>query len=152
MFVGYYAYGRNVIFLTTVAAYLSFYINFWIARKWGRPIIQRLVGKDNMTKVDSLTSDYGLVYLFLLRVFQGSVHDFLSFAVGLTSMKFSHYIIVSTLAIIPGTALWYYLSGFVSTPAGFTLLTFGILGVFSVLFLVGSKIHYKRRKDNSRVV
>lgn len=147
IFVGYYAFGNNVIFLTTIAAYVSFIINFWVARIWGRPLVTKFVGIEAIYKIDSLAKNYGLVSLFFLRVFQGGIHDFVSYAAGLTNMKFSPYLITSLAASIPGTALWYFLSLQVTTPLAFSLLSLLLTFVFSAIFILGNIIWRKRKKD-----
>ena len=45
LYAGYYIFGQKVILYSTIAAFISFAVNFWIARKWGRPIVEKLVGK-----------------------------------------------------------------------------------------------------------
>ncbi|KKQ97288.1 MAG: hypothetical protein UT24_C0002G0037 [Candidatus Woesebacteria bacterium GW2011_GWB1_39_12] len=138
IFAGYYAFGQRVIFYSIVAAYISYVLNFWIARKWGRTIVGKFVGKEDMKKVDELTKDYGIVTLVFLRIFQGSINDFVSFAMGLTNMKFKIYLVVSLLASIPGTILWYYLSLNADTPAQFTIIMLVLTLTLSFVFIMGS--------------
>lgn len=147
LFAGYFAFGINVIFLATIAGLISFVINFWIAKKWGRTIVEKFVGKSNMDKIDKLAQNYGLVTLFFLRIFQGGIHDFVSYAAGLTSMRFWPYIIVSTLALIPGTAIWYYLARQIDTPTSFIILTLIMATVFSAVFILTTIALKKLRKN-----
>ena len=121
-----------------IAAYISYVLNFWIARKWGRGIVKKFVGEEGMRKVDDLTKDYGIVTLVFLRIFQGSINDFVSFAMGLTNMKFKVYLVVSLLASIPGTILWYYLSLNASTPTQFTIIMLVFTLTLSFVFIAGS--------------
>jgi uncharacterized membrane protein YdjX (TVP38/TMEM64 family) len=150
LFAGYYAYGANIVFIATSAAILSFIINFWIARKWGRSYIQRLVGPKKIKHVDKLAENYGLLSLFFLRFFQGGLHDFVSYAAGLTSMRFKSYMAVSLLAEIPGTAIWYYIVSKAKSPATFTVLTWVMTISFTVVFLLGIFIvRQVRRSDKA---
>ena len=98
----------------------------------------KFVGKEDMKKVDELTKDYGIVTLVFLRIFQGSINDFVSFAMGLTNMKFKIYLVVSLLASIPGTILWYYLSLNADTPAQFTIIMLVLTLTLSFVFIMGS--------------
>jgi len=145
MYAGYFAFGQKVVVLATIATWVSFIINFWIARKWGRKIVEKLIGRENIAKVDKLTKNYGIVTLIFLRIFQASVGDFVSFAAGLTNMKFTSYFLTSIFASIPGTLLWYYLSLKVKTPTSFTLLMLGFTLTLSSLFVLGSML-WKRLK------
>lgn len=150
LFAGFYAFGINVIFLATASGFIASIINFWIARKFGRRLVVKVAGYENTKKIDKLVNRYGPFTLFLLRIFQGGVHDILSYAAGLTSMRFTNYIIASTLGMIPGTILWYLLSLQVETPIAFTILTVTLGFVLSVLFILGGllfrKIKQKRIK------
>ena len=143
IFAGYYAFGQKVIVYSVIAAYISYVLNFWIARKWGRGIVKKFVGEEGMRKVDDLTKDYGIVTLVFLRIFQGSINDFVSFAMGLTNMKFKVYLVVSLLASIPGTILWYYLSLNANTPAQFTIIMLVFTLTLSFVF-IASSIFWKK--------
>jgi len=138
IFAGYYAFGQRVILYSVVASYFSYVINFWIARKWGRVIVRKFVGEEDMKKINDLTKNYGIVTLVFLRIFQVSIGDFVSFAMGLTSMKFRIYLTVSLLASIPGTIIWYYLSLNANTPAQFTIIMLVFTLTLSFLFIAGN--------------
>lgn len=146
LFTGFYAFGNNVIFLMTAATILSSITNFWIARHFGRSLIIKFVGQENMEKIDKLTQNYGLLTLFILRVLQGGIHDFVSYAAGLTAMRFFPYFTVSLLGLIPGTIFWYFLALQVETPAVFTVLTLSLAAAFSLVFAL--VVFITRRKRN----
>lgn len=143
---GFYLYGPKVVFFTSIAAWISSIINFWIARQWGRPLVGKLVGVRNIKKIDKLTKNYGLLFLFFLRVFIGSFHDFVSYAAGLTPMKFSRYFLATTLGMIPGTLLWYGLSLRANNPLEFVLLSLALIFIFAAIFFLSQKITKKVRK------
>ena len=69
LFAGFYLYGRQVVLYATVAAILASITNFLVAKKWGRLLVVRLVGEDALIKLDGLAKNYGLVTLFIFRVF-----------------------------------------------------------------------------------
>lgn len=146
IFAGFYLFGNKVVFLVAVASFISFATNFWIARVWGRPIVEKLAGKGSMHKVDKLTQNYGLVALFFLRIFQGALNDFISYASGLTSLRFPSYIIVSSAALIPNTVIWYYLSLKATTPVAFTILTSAFAITLSATFVLGTVALRKLKK------
>lgn len=105
---GYPLFGRKMIFLVYLATFFSSVINFWIARIWGRGLVRKLVGVKNIDKIDRFTQNYGVKSLIFFRVFQGYLFDFVSYAYGLTSMKFLPYLIVCALGPIPWLALWHF--------------------------------------------
>lgn len=135
MFAGFYAFGSNVVFLTMFADFISSITNFWIARRWGRSFVKKFVGRGNVEKIDKLTQHHGLAALLLLRIFQGGIGDFISYAAGLTSIQFTPYLIISVAGMIPRTALWYLLSLHTTSPLIFTILTLLLILVLSGLFV-----------------
>lgn len=71
-------------------------VNFGLARRFGRPVVSRLVGRDGMPRVEKfyrlLSSPWVLVYA---RLFLFSIYDFISYAAGLTALKFREYVVIS---------------------------------------------------------
>ncbi len=137
LFVGFALYGAEVVFLFAIAGIISTAVNFYISRRWGRPLIKRFVGQKNMATVDRFTVEHGMVSLFILRVLMGSFNDFISYALGLTNMKFKTYFAVSLVAAIPGTLIWYIIALNSETPLTFMVVTFVFIGAFSLIFFVG---------------
>src|SRR3990167_6649514 len=89
IFAGFYAYGRWIIPLTLLAGLITSVTNFYIARHLGRGIVIKLVGEGNVKKADQFLQNNGLLMLFFLRVFQSGYFDYISYVVGLTSLKFT---------------------------------------------------------------
>lgn len=83
-------------------------IAFLISRRFGRPVVERLVGEKNMRKIDDLTEIVGWQTLLILRLFAGVLFDYVSYAAGLTSMRLSLFVVITGLAVLPGTALFLY--------------------------------------------
>lgn len=148
LFVGYQLFGSSVVLLSTIATFISFTTNFWLARAYGRPLVTKLVGKHSMKNVDKLITNYGLVTLTIFRIFQGSIHDFVSYASGLTSIKFTPYLIISTLSLIPGTILWYWIAQKIKSPLFFTLLSLVMSGGFSIVFIFGQQLLHRSKMKN----
>ncbi|MBP9700317.1 TVP38/TMEM64 family protein, partial [Candidatus Woesebacteria bacterium] len=126
VYVGFYAFGRNVVWYASIASFICFFTNFWIARLWGRSWVEKMVGKSVMKKVDIMSKNYGLTTLFFLRAFQGGMNDVISYVGGLTSIPFRSYLIVSTLGLIPGALLWYWLSLAVHDSVEFFVVSTGM--------------------------
>lgn len=135
--IGFYAFDRDVVIYTAIATYSSFFINFWIARRFGRPLVLKVVGEDDMKRVDHLIKDYGVITLFFLRLLQGSLDDFISYAAGLTDMGFKPYILVSTIAFLPSTFIWYVLALHSTNPGTFLLMSWVLAAILSAIFILG---------------
>lgn len=140
LFVGFYLFGQTVIFYSFIAAFIASITNFWIARIWGRTLVEKLVGIESLKKVDRLADSYGLQTLFFFRIFLGSFHDAVSYAFGLTKIRFTPYLIISTLGMVPGTFIWYLISLKVNNPLMFTVLSVVVAYICLILYLVWRKI------------
>ena len=77
-------------------------LNFFIARKWGRLVVQKLAGKDTLKRIDELSSIIGWEALIPIRIFGGVLFDAVSYASGLTNIKYKTYIIITILFSLPG--------------------------------------------------
>jgi uncharacterized membrane protein YdjX (TVP38/TMEM64 family) len=132
LFVGFYSYGQMSVVYAFIAAVIASITNFWIARIWGRNLVIKLAGEKNLEKIDSLTKDYGLQTLFIFRVFLKEFHDVISYAFGLTNLKFKPYFLISTLGMIPATFIWYLISLKIRDPLTFTTVSW-IFAYFSLI-------------------
>lgn len=136
LFAGFYAYGQKVVVYTFIAAFISSITNFLIAKKWGRSLAERLTSKESLQKVDSLIKNHGFFTVFVLRLLLGSFHDVLSYAFGLTSIRFATYLTASTLGIIPSSIIWYVVSAWIKSPLTFVLLHIGIAYLLLMIYLI----------------
>lgn len=147
VFAGFYAYGRWVIPLTLLAGLISSVTNFFIARYLGRKIVVKLVGEKNIKRADNFIQGNGLLMLFFLRVFQSGYFDYISYVVGLTSLKFTPYIIITLLGFIPGGLLWYLVSLKTDTALEFTAVSITLSSALSIIFFIGFfVVEFVRRK------
>ena len=115
-------------------------INFWLARRFGRLVVERVVGKDDMPRIDRFISQIvDWKTLLYARIFLFSIYDFISYAVGFSTLSFRAYVIISAAAgVIPA---------FVSALLGTTLteessglvLIYVLIGVASIVPLVFQK-------------
>ncbi len=147
VYVGYYAFGRWVILYSSISSFLCFFSNFWIARCWGREIVQKLVGRGVMKKIDEMSDQYGVVTLFFLRVFQGGMHDIISYVGGLTDMKFVPYIVTSIVGLIPGAIFWYLISLYAYDSVSFFVVSTVMSVVLSIIFIGGTILIQKNKKN-----
>lgn len=87
---------------------LSSVINFWIARRYGRTIVRRLVGRNALQKIDELSGLNERALLISARVLGYSFFDLISYAVGLTPIAFGKYFAYTAfLTLIPFTVQYF---------------------------------------------
>lgn len=88
-------FGKEAGFiLSFIASIIGCSTNFWISKKFGRRVVYRLLGKDNLEELDrfisKLKSRRSILYMiFIMPLSQ----DIVSYAVGLTKVKYTHFLI-----------------------------------------------------------
>lgn len=144
--LGFAIFGKWTIFYVYLATIVSSFTNFWIARKFGRGIVVKLVGKEAMSKVDHIASHEGVKLLVAMRLFQGFISDYISYAAGFTSIKFPVYYLVSLVVPIPWTIIMFIF--FDSIPQQ---QMFGwMLAVGAVFFIIPPIYYYLRYRFFSK--
>jgi uncharacterized membrane protein YdjX (TVP38/TMEM64 family) len=110
-------------------------ISFWIARRFGRPVVARFVGKDGMQQVDAFYERRlgGWMPLAIARTILFSFWDFLSYAAGLAPVKFRTYVIVSTVCGFFPTLLFVWVGENFVNDTGSLLLSYGLLVVLTII-------------------
>lgn len=88
--------------LLFIAQQISASINFFISKRLGRPWVERLVGKESMIKVDEFAAVEGKQVLIISRLIGFSLFDFISYAAGLTKLRFKDYFMITAVfGLIP---------------------------------------------------
>ena len=125
------------VFYAAIAAIISVSVAFLIARYVARGLVESWV-KDNtqFRKIDEQVEEQGWRILMLTRLVPIFPFNLQNYAYGLTRIRFSTYVLVSAIFMLPGTAVYVQLGGaFVSGEGNIwkTLLYLGIAGVLMLL-------------------
>jgi len=84
--------------LSVLAGVLGGSINFWIARRFGRVVVVRLLGARTLARVEPMLDKLGnWKALALARIFVAPLWDVLSYAVGLTRLRYRTYLTVASI-------------------------------------------------------
>jgi uncharacterized membrane protein YdjX (TVP38/TMEM64 family) len=75
---------------------------FLLARRFGRPLVIRLVGKQSMARLDDLAQRGGAPFFFLIWLLPFAPDDLACVAAGLTPMPFRQFLVLMTLGRLPG--------------------------------------------------
>ena len=132
------------VFYASVASIISISISFLIARYVARDLVEGWV-KDNaqFRKIDEQVEEQGWRILMFTRLVPIFPFNLQNYAYGLTSIRFSTYVLVSAIFMLPGTAVFVQLGGaFVSGEGNIwkTLLYLGVAGVLMVLLSLIPKL------------
>lgn len=82
---------------------------FYIARLFGRPVVEKLVGGQSLQFTDNFFKRYGKYAIFLARLIPVISFDVVSYAGGLTSVGFWEFFIATGLGQLPATIVYSYL-------------------------------------------
>ncbi|MCY7383441.1 MAG: VTT domain-containing protein [Microcoleus sp. CAN_BIN18] len=112
-------------------------INFYIAKRYGRNLVQKFVGEKFMDKVDAINQKYleGNIFLVTALLMTG-LFDFVCYGVGLTQMKWRRFIPALTLSIVVAKPPLVALGAGV-LEGGKLLLGFALLGMFLLALVTG---------------
>lgn len=149
LIAGFYLFGKNVAIYTYLTSIIGYSINFFIAKKWGRPIVEKLAGKESLAKIDKIEKEYGIGTLFFLRLFLIGLGDFISYGYGLTPIKYSTYIAITAVAMIPGHVLWYLIASKTGSIEQFLSVSVALTFAAGGIFVAGSYLVGKYRAKKS---
>ena len=132
------------VFYASVASIISVSIAFLIARYVARDLVEGWV-KDNaqFRKIDEQVEEQGWRILMFTRLVPIFPFNLQNYAYGLTSIRFSTFVLVSAIFMLPGTAVFVQFGGaFVSGEGDIwkTLLYLGIAGVLMLLLSLLPKL------------
>ena len=104
-------FGQVVGFwLCFLGSLLGCSINFWLSRKLGRKMALRIVGRSSLRALDRWThrlqSQRGLLFMILVMPLS---QDLVSYAVGLTQVKFMNFLVAATISAIAIAATYAFL-------------------------------------------
>lgn len=134
------AYGvAKATLFVYIGGIISAPINFYIGRRWGRKAVLRFAGKNSMEDIDDYVQVSGTKMLIMARTLGAALFDIVSYAVGLTNMKFRDYYLITIVASAVPAII--QASVFENVDAGSDLFYVWliVLVVMSVIFVVWFK-------------
>lgn len=124
---------------------LAAVVCFGISRALGRSPVEVLVGRAGLESADRWFYRWGMYAVFAGRLFPGISFDIISYAAGLTRMRFSGFIIATTLGVLPQTFLYSFLGRQAPEYVGLFFVTTGIVIVGFIGYVV-----YRRKKSHPK--
>jgi len=118
-------------------------VAFYLARRLGRTRVQALVTKRGLSGADEWLERWGPQAVFLARLAPGISFDAISYAAGLTRIRFKHFVIATTLGVIPETLLFAYLGHTAEDKAP---LVMGIAFAVAVVGVIAAVVVGRRRR------
>ncbi len=131
-------YGFGVVegfFLTWAGSLAGGVISFGISRRFGRRYV---AGSARAVRLDRFVEEHGAVLIFVLRLIPLVSFDAISYAAGLSSIRFRGFLLATALGMMPGTFAFVYLGG-----SGSGLWTWAVL--LGLAVLAGAAYVFQRR-------
>ncbi|MBE9215487.1 TVP38/TMEM64 family protein [Plectonema cf. radiosum LEGE 06105] len=93
-------FGRhNAFLLSYIATIIGCSANFCISRKFGRKVVQRFIGKANLDELDKFINRFkNHRSIFYMIIIMPLSQDLISYAIGLTKIKYPHFLIALILS------------------------------------------------------
>ena len=121
---------------------------FYIARILGRDVVEKLVTKQGLESVDGFFKEYGGKSIMIARLLPFISFDIVSYAAGLTSMKFSSFFIATGIGQLPATLVYSYVGGMLTGGARMVVTALLIVFALSILIVMIKQIYSKRKAKN----
>jgi uncharacterized membrane protein YdjX (TVP38/TMEM64 family) len=116
---------------------------FGISRALGRVPVEVLVGRAGLESADRWFARWGVYAVFAGRLLPGVAFDAISYAAGLTNMRFRNFLVATTLGIVPQTFLYSYLGRQAPEYVGLFLVT---TGIFLLAVIAVAVVRYRRER------
>jgi uncharacterized membrane protein YdjX (TVP38/TMEM64 family) len=123
--------------LTWTSALAGAALCFYMARILGKPVVERFVGRKALDWTDQFIERYGIHSILLARVIPIVSYGIVSYAAGLTSMRFVIYLIGTAIGQTPATILYSYLG---EHAAGSIMILFWAFVVVIGMSIIGAAL------------
>lgn len=128
---------------------------FGIAKLYGRGAVSKLTGKTALASVDDFFDKYGAKSIIIARLLPFMPFDIVSYAAGLTSMKFWPFFLATGIGQLPATIIYSYagkmLGGGAKTFVTGLFIVFALFGLTSIIKSIYNQKSGKRKKTEADV-
>jgi uncharacterized membrane protein YdjX (TVP38/TMEM64 family) len=103
-FIGGYLFGTlQGFFYSSIGLGIGSLLNFGIGRFLGERFVRRLIPEEKFKRIDRLVNRQGVIAILLMFVIPGFPKDYLSLALGLTTLPLKVFAILACIGRMPGT-------------------------------------------------
>jgi len=103
-FIGGYVFGTLRGFLySSISLGIGSLINFGIGRFLGERFVRRLIPEEKFQRIDRMVNRQGVIAVFLMFLIPGFPKDYLSMALGLSTLPIKVFAILAFIGRMPGT-------------------------------------------------
>lgn len=130
--VGGFIFGWWGITLTLIGSTLGYIVVVLLARRFGRPLLEKIFKKSSIEKFDFALGDHAAIILFLIFLLPGFPDDMVGYMAGLTNIPFNKLLALILIGRLPTIIITNYVGMGLS---GSNLLPVIIISLILVIFL-----------------
>lgn len=135
--------------LSWASAMVGAALCFFIARIYGRDLVEKLVSKKLLNESNKYFDEYGTKTILVTRLLPFVSFDLISYAAGLTNMKFKSFLIATGIGQLPATIIYSYVGGNLSGGAQKMFIALLVLFSIAIVITIIKQIYQKKRKNNA---
>ena len=106
---GGYLFGWWGILWTLIGTAIGGFIVFWLARKFGRPLIEKFFKKSSINKFEFIFNKNATFIIFIIFLLPGLPDDLICFMAGLTKVPIKTLVIILLLGHLPSIVVTNYI-------------------------------------------
>lgn len=146
--VGGYIFGAFLgVTYNLIGSFLGFYLVFFIAKRYGRPLAKFFIKKDKLKKYEEIMQNQGKVFLFIAFLIPVIPDAAAGYVAGLSKLSISTLMIMVMIARLPGLVLLNLVGG---QSANSNYSTVIILVIILAVSLIAIYSYYLYKFKNTK--
>lgn len=122
---------------------------FFIARILGRSAVEKLTGKTVLKNMDAFFERYGKHTILVCRLLPFVPFDPISYAAGLTSIRFRHFFLATGIGQLPATIVYSWAGSLLTGGAFWFVTGLFVLFALTVVIPVARSLYLERQRKQS---
>lgn len=122
---------------------------FFIARILGRSAVEKLTGKTVLKNMDAFFEHYGKHTILVCRLLPFVPFDPISYAAGLTSIRFRHFFLATGIGQLPATIVYSWAGSLLTGGAFWFVTGLFVLFALTVVIPVARSLYLERQRKQS---
>lgn len=122
---------------------------FYLARILGREAVEKFTGRAVLNSMDGFFTRYGKHTILICRLLPFVPFDPVSYAAGLTSMRFRHFAIATAIGQLPATLVYSWVGSLLTGGTFWFMTGLSILFALAVAIAMAKSLWFRRQKRDS---
>ena len=136
---------------TLIAGAIGASLCFYIARRWGRRVYEHFLPEKMVLEIDRLADKLAVRVLIVTRLFPMLGPDVVSYAAGLTPIRYYHYLLISVVFSLPSVILVSVIGENVREDRAVAAAGLGLLAAFMIVPFLYFVVRKRRQRSTVTV-